>query len=94
MKGITVYKKIMFVGAVLVVVFNPLSVALWSDVLVSALNWLSVQLITVSHYSVIIGITLLVVSGLMFWDGRSKKNSAKLKKLKNKKTQSAGAFID
>jgi hypothetical protein len=88
------YRKIMLVGAVLIGLFNPLAVALWSDALITGLNWLSVQLIAISEYSVIVGFTLLAVGGFIYWEGRSKKNSAKLKKLKTTKTSKAGAFID
>ncbi len=88
------YKKVMLVGAVLVLVFNPLSVALWSDALIVGINWLTEQLVFISNYTVIVGATLLAVSGLMYWDGRSKKHTAKLKKLKTSKTSKAGQYIE
>lgn len=88
------YKKLLIIGAVLVGIFNPLSVALWNDALTTGLNWLAAQLISISNYTVIIGGTLMVVSFVLYWDGRSKKNSAKLKKLKTQKTSKAGQYID
>jgi len=88
------YKKLMIAGGILVMVFNPLSVALWNDALTTGLNWLAAQLIHISNYTVIIGGTLLAVSLIVYLDGRSKKETAKLKKLKTRPTEKAGEFID
>lgn len=81
-------------GAVLVGVFNPLAVALWSDALVVGLNWLADKLILISNYTVIVGGTLILVGLALYWDGRSKKETKKLKKLKTKKSAKAGEYID
>lgn len=87
------YKKLMILGGVLVIVFNPLSVAVWNDALTTGLNWLAAQLISISNYTVIIGGTLLLVSFVVYLDGRSKKETKKLKELKNKKTAQAGDYL-
>ena len=85
--------KLALTGSVLVIVFNPLAVAVWSDGLVVAINYVADQLVNISNYTVVIGGTLLLVSGILNMDGRSKKETARLKKLKTKKTKSAGEYI-
>lgn len=87
------YNKLALAGGVLVIVFNPLSVAVWSDGLVELINLIAEQLVNISNYTVVVGGTLLLVSGILYWDGRSKKQTAKLKKLKHKKTESAGDYL-
>jgi len=85
--------KLALAGLVLVIVFNPLAVAVWSDGLVEAINYVAKQLVNISDYTVVIGGTLLLVYGILHWDGRSKKETARLKKLKNKKTSKAGDYL-
>jgi hypothetical protein len=87
------YNKLAIAGGVLVVVFNPLAVAIWSDGLVELINLIAKQLVNISNYTVVIGVTLLAVAGILYWDGRSKKQTAKLKKLKHKKTEKAGDYL-
>jgi len=88
------YNKLAIAGGLLVIVFNPLAVAFWSDGLVEAINFVSKQLVNISNYTVVIGATLLLVAGLLYWESRSKKETDRLKKLKTKKTQKAGQFIE
>lgn len=87
------YNKLAIAGSVLVIVFNPLSVAIWSDGLVELINLIAKQLVNISNYTVVIGGTLLLVAGILYWDGRSKKETARLKKLKTKKSSKAGEYI-
>lgn len=86
--------KVIMVGIVLVTVFNPLSVNLWSDALVVALVLLSEELINISEYTVIVGCTLIGVGVIMHFDARNRKESKRLKKLKKKKSSKAGSFLD
>ena len=88
------YNKLAIAGGLLVIVFNPLAVAVWSDGLVELINLIAKQLVNISNYTVVIGATLLLVAGLLYWDSRSKKETARLKKLKTKKTSKAGEFIE
>ena len=88
------YKKVLILGAILVGVFNPLSIALWSDALVLVINFITTQLALYSNYTVVVGATLLIIGAILWNDNRSKKETKRLKKLKAKKTQSAGQFID
>lgn len=81
---ISLSTKFVGLGAVLVAVFNPLSVNLWGDALLIALDLLVRELVNVSNYSVAVGATLLVVGLILRHDASSKKETAKLKKLKGK----------
>lgn len=81
------------VGIVLVAVFNPLAVNLWADALQIALDIVSRELINISDYTVVVGATLILVGGLLWYNERGKKETAKLKKLKNKKSQKAGEYL-
>lgn len=87
------YKKMLLLGAILVGVFNPLSIALWSDVLVTGINYVTTQMALYSNYTVVIGGTLLFTGALLWNDSRSKKETKRLKKLKETKTAKAGTFI-
>ena len=86
--------KLAMVGVVLLAVFNPLAVNLWADALIVALNWAAKELVNISGYTMAVGATLLLVSVLLWHNERGKKENAKLKKLKHKKTKSAGKYID
>jgi hypothetical protein len=88
------YKKVLILGAILVGVFNPLSIALWSDALVIAINFVTTQLALYSNYTVVVGATLLLLGFVLWNDNRSKKETKRLKKLKTKNTAKAGQFIE
>ena len=86
-------KKILLAGLLIVAVFNPLSVNLWSDGLVTALDLLAREMISFSGYTMAIGVTLVLVSGLLIYSDRQTSEKKRLKSLKNKKTSKAGEYI-
>lgn len=90
MRKLSLYKKFLIAGSVLVGVFNPLSVVLWNDAITTGLNFLAKQLVDISNYTVIVGGTLIVVGFIMYLDQNNRKETARLKKLKHIKTEKAG----
>lgn len=86
-KNMTLQTKLIMVGIVLVTVFNPLSVNLWSDALVIALNYISGELVKISTYTTLVGATLIIVGGLITYSERDKKETKRLRSLKNKKSK-------
>jgi hypothetical protein len=86
------YQKVLALGFILVLVFNPFAVNLWSDALIIGLRYGSRLLISVSDYTVVIGGTLLLVGVVMYMDVRKKKETNRLKKLKDKKIEKAGGY--
>lgn len=93
MKKLSLYKKFLIAGVVLVGVFNPLAVAFWSDGLVVAINFIAAELVAISQYTVIIGATLLFTSLVLYLDQRSKKETKRLKKLSHKSSAKAGEYL-
>ena len=93
MKRLSLSNKFLVLGGILVGVFNPLAVALWSDALVIGINFLAKQLVLISHYTTIVGGTLLVAGFIIYLDSRSKKETKRLKKLKTGKSNVAGEYL-
>jgi hypothetical protein len=86
-------KKFMLIGFVALMVLNPLSVNLWADFLIVAINFGAEQLIIGSSYTMAVAGTLIVVGGFLLYDERSKKQTTKLKKLKEKKTSKPAEYL-
>lgn len=86
-------KKLLLTGLVIIAVFNPLAVNLWSDALVTALDLLAREMISFSGYTMVIGATLVLVSGLLIYSDKQASEKKRLKSLKNKKTSKAGEYI-
>lgn len=94
------YKKLIIVGVLLIGVFNPLSLIFITsgiDVAVMALSdALQAGLIfTMGYFYVPVGIgALSIVLGIgVHLGARENQKVAKLKSLKNKKTESAGKYL-
>lgn len=87
-------KKLFIIGLFIVLVLNSLSVNLWADAIVTGVNWLAFQLITVSNYSLVVGGTLLLVSFVLLYNDyqlREKKiTDKKIKSAKKKKNAKDG----
>ena len=63
-------KKILITGFIIIAVLNPLSVNLWSDAFVTAMDFLGRELVSFSTYTMVIGATLILVSGLLIYVDR------------------------
>lgn len=94
MKKLNLSGKFLVLGAILVIVFNPLSVRIWEDALLTGLAFLADKLVLISDYTVVVGGSLILASLVLYLNGRSKKETKKLKKLKSSKTQTAGQYIE
>jgi hypothetical protein len=74
-------------GVVLVAVFNPLSLMLWVDALILALDKMVEVLVQISDHTMVVGFTL-IITGLLFRKmSGNKKEAKRLKSLKTKKTK-------
>jgi len=93
-KQFSLSKKLLVSGGVLVFVLNPLSLNILADVLVTSIDWATVQLVFISNYVVVFGMALLFTGFLVQYEYNRTKSIKKLKSLKNKNTESAGKYID
>lgn len=81
---------LILIGLGAIVLVNPLT----GQYLIKAIIFAYEQLLLVSDWFMVAGITLIGVGFILNKQEQRKKHSAKFKKLKNKKTQVAGEFID
>ena len=81
---------LILIGLGAIILVNPLT----GQYLIKAIIFAYEQLLLVSDWFMVAGITLIGVGFVLNKQEQRKKNTAKLKKLKSKKTQSAGQFID
>ena len=81
-------------GVILIAAFNPLSVVLIADTLVSIINQLQDTLVDVSNIAVIVGATVLVVGVLFrYAEYSQQKDRKETKRLKSlSKTEKAGKY--
>lgn len=87
-------KKIIIVAGIVLVIFNPLSVNLWADFLVTGINFVAKNLIDISNYTMVAGFTLLGVGLVLAYSEYNsrqiKASKAKFKKAKSKKNTTDG----
>ena len=90
----TIGKKLIIAGIVGIALLNPLSTNIIADVLVTAINTVMEQLVLGSGYIMAVSATLIGVGALLMYTEAKQAGSAKLKKMKNSKTKSAGEFLE
>lgn len=93
MKNLTTSKKLVLVGGAGAILLNPLSVNILGDFAVVAINQLVRWLVVSSTYTMAVSGTLIAVGLFIAYEARKSSEVKRLKKLKSKKTQTAGEFI-
>ena len=71
-------------GVILVVVFNPLSVQIWADIIIEVLNMIADGLTTISDKTVLVGATLIVVWAFLKYGEYKAREATNLKKVAKK----------
>ena len=90
----TIGKTIMGVGIVALLVLNPFTVNIISDALIIVIDLINEYLVLASGYIIAIAGTLVLVGLIVVISEHKQADNKKLKKLKTKKTQKAGKFIE
>lgn len=89
MKKLTINDWLLVAGLALIVLINPLV----GQYVIQGIIFAYEQLLLVSDYAMLIGLTMIAISFLLSKIERRKKNTAKFKKLAGKKTKSAGDYL-